>query len=123
MLKDTCRFLLLLLGAGLVAPAAAAPGNGWGPPVDYNRDVRPILAANCFKCHGLDTNHRQAGLRLDTAEGALLRLPSGHAAVVPGKPAASELFQRITATTPMVMPPASTGKHLTGRQIDTLRRW
>jgi hypothetical protein len=88
--------------------------------ISYDRDVQPILSENCFACHGMDTGKRMAGLRLDRAEGAYGRLATGHAAIVPGKPQASELVRRITARS---MPPAYSGKKLTAEQIATLRRW
>jgi hypothetical protein len=109
--------LCILLSSG---HAAAAPQPA--APVDYNRDVRPILAENCYACHGMDANKRVAGLRLDTAD-ALKRLPSGRVAVVPGDLKASALYTRVIAKSPAVMPPVSTGKTLTPSQIETLRRW
>jgi len=54
-----------VLGLGMVSGAAAATG-----PVQFNRDVRPILSDQCFACHGFDAKHRKAGLRLDVAESA-----------------------------------------------------
>ena len=66
------------------APAGVGPAL---PPVDYNWQVRPILADNCFSCHGLDATKRRAGLRLDQAEGAYAR------AIVRNKPDESDLFR------------------------------
>src|SRR5262245_43236917 len=63
--------------------------------VDYARDVRPILSQHCFKCHG--TDQQKGGLRLDGSERATAELKSGHRAIVPGKPAASELMRRVTS--------------------------
>ena len=59
------------------------------------RDVRSILSENCFACHGPDDKQRKAGLRLDIKQGALGKLKSGGAAVVPGKADESELIFRI----------------------------
>jgi hypothetical protein len=90
-----------------------------GHLIDYDRDVRPILADNCFSCHGPDPHTREAGIRLDIREDAIL---SG--AVVPEIPQASPLLRRITATVPnQMMPPPATGKKLSASQIETLRRW
>lgn len=95
----------------------------WGAPVDFDRDIRPILSENCFFCHGPDDSSRQADLRLDTREGAT-RLVDGHAAVVPGKVADSRLIQRINSTDPDVqMPPPSSQRRLTREQRDLLTRW
>jgi mono/diheme cytochrome c family protein len=96
-----------------------------GPALAFNKDVRPILAANCYACHGPDRNNRQAGLRLDREEVAKGPLASGHVAIVPGAPAKSALIQRITDPDEQRrMPHVSSGKERLGRsQIDTLRRW
>src|SRR5215472_519445 len=93
------------------------------PPVDFNRDVRPILSDNCFACHGPDEKHRLAGLRLDTAEG-LLADRGGYKVVVPGDPATSRLVARISSADKATrMPPAQAGAALSGAQIETIRRW
>jgi hypothetical protein len=93
-------------------------------PVQFQRDVLPILAENCFACHGFDKAARQAGLRLDDATSATAALESGSRAIVPGKPEASELVARITSSDiDLRMPPAETGKTLTAEQQDVLRRW
>ncbi|MFP6752575.1 MAG: c-type cytochrome domain-containing protein [Pirellulaceae bacterium] len=92
-------------------------------PVNFNRDIRPILSNNCFACHGPDKNERQADLRLDQREGALSKLESGTAAIVPGDVAGSELIRRIQARGDDRMPPAETQKQLTASQRDLLMRW
>jgi len=89
--------------------------------ISFNRDIRPILSDKCFFCHGFDEHERKAGLRLDVAEGAFADL-GGYAAVVPGRPAVSELVLRINdADDPM--PPVDSHKELTPGEIDLLTRW
>lgn len=90
--------------------------------IDFNRDIRPILSNNCFKCHGPDPAAREAGLRLDRPEGMTALLDSGVAAVVPGNTAASELLARITTSDDRErMPP--TGEGLNTAQVAQLRTW
>jgi mono/diheme cytochrome c family protein len=93
--------------------------------VSFNKDVRPILADNCYACHGPDRNHRQRDLRLDLEEVATAPLPSAAIAIVPGHPETSALLQRVTDPDEQKrMPHVSSGKpRLTAAQIDTLRRW
>jgi hypothetical protein len=101
----------------LAAPAAAAD------PVEFNRDVRPILSDACFKCHGFDPKARKAKLRLDVPDGAFAARPDG-TPVVPGDPARSTVWERITSTDPdAVMPPADAHKPLTAAQKATIRAW
>jgi hypothetical protein len=94
--------------------------------VDYNLHIRPILSDRCFKCHGPDANARKANLRLDSYEGAIAALkdnPSGHA-IVPGDPALSEVYRRIsTADTSEVMPPIKSNLKLSSDEIDLIRKW
>ncbi len=91
--------------------------------VRFNRDVRPILAEKCFHCHGPDAHARQADLRLDQAENALAPR-EGFRIITPGKPEASDLYNRITATADSVhMPPPDQERQLTPVEIDLLKRW
>ena len=92
-------------------------------PVNFNRDIRPILSNYCFACHGPDKNERQADLRLDQREGAIATLESGMAAIIPGDVTGSELIRRIQAGGDDRMPPAETQKQLTADQRDLLTRW
>ncbi len=108
---------LWTVGAGIHLLTAAKP------PLDYDRDVRPILSENCFLCHGQDPKKRMAGLRLDSFEGATAPRPTG-AALTPGKPEASAMFQRITAEHPARrMPPVASNRSLNTEQIGILKRW
>jgi hypothetical protein len=105
------------------APASAATPSG--PRLTFNKDVRPILADNCYTCHGPDRNRRQMGLRLDREDVAKSPLPSGNVAIVPGHPEKSALYERITNPDEQKrMPHVSSGKgRLLPAQIETLRRW
>src|ERR1044071_3391603 len=124
-MKSITKISILGVGSGLTLLCAslASPTEGKQRPVDFARDVRPILSEKCFACHGKDEKQRQAGLRLDLREAAVVKGSSGHIPIVPGKPASSALVARITATGPLKMPPAATGKKLTAEDIATLKRW
>ncbi|MBL8842691.1 MAG: PSD1 domain-containing protein [Planctomycetes bacterium] len=94
-----------------------------GDPLDYGRDVRPLLAKHCFPCHGPDESTRRAKLRLDREEFAHAER-DGDFALVAGDPAASLVWQRITADDPReVMPPPSTRRTLSDGEKETLRAW
>ena len=91
--------------------------------VDFSRDVRPILAANCFKCHGPDEATREAELRLDLRESAVSDL-GDRRAISPSDPAQSELIARVTSDDEFEqMPPTDSGLSLTEEDIQTLRLW
>jgi hypothetical protein len=90
----------------------------------YDREIRPLLSDACYKCHGPDGEERKAGLRLDLKDSALKPGESGQVAVVPGKPAESELIRRILSDDPNeIMPPPDSGKKLTAAQKDLIKRW
>jgi hypothetical protein len=110
-----------VVALALVAfPVSAAP---LPKVVDFNRDIRPILSDNCWKCHGPDRSQRKAGLRLDTKDG-LLGKGEETAVVVPGKPDMSELYRRlICSEESRRMPQVKSGKSLTERQIALVKKW
>jgi mono/diheme cytochrome c family protein len=110
----------------LLASAATTVANpaGEGRPIDFNRDIRPILSDRCFACHGPDDAERKARLRLDLRDDALRPSRSGDPAIVPGKPDESPLLQRILTHDPdEVMPPPKTGKTVSPEQVELLRQW
>ncbi|EON77164.1 hypothetical protein ADIS_2374 [Lunatimonas lonarensis] len=94
--------------------------------ISYNFHVRPILSDNCFACHGPDPNTREAGLRLDTEEGAYAALkenPNAHA-IVPGNAKNSEIIKRIVSDDPgEVMPPPQSNLKLTEEEKAILTKW
>jgi len=81
----------------------AAPAHA---EVRFNRDIRPIMAETCFRCHGPDKSSRMAGMRLDIRDEALKLTQRGTVPIVPGDPEKSGIIQRIFADPARVMPPA-----------------
>jgi len=94
--------------------------------LDFNKDVQPVLASNCFSCHGPDPAARKAGLRLDLAETAFKKRPGHRDAIVPGHPEQSELIARIESTDPHhLMPQTAEGeaKPMKASDIAILKEW
>ena len=103
------------LGQGSVQAVAAE--------IDFQQDIRPILAEHCYQCHGADADRRQAGLRLDERAGATKNLSSGRRAIAPGRPKRSSLLYRIRAKDPDTRMPPGRSASLTAAQIALLQRW
>jgi hypothetical protein len=106
---------LVCLAAG---PMAWAAGPG------FNRDVRPILSANCFLCHGQDAEEHGDGLRLDIREEALANR-DGVVAIVPGDPDKSAVIRHITSADPdeLMPPPKAHLSALKPGEVDILKNW
>jgi hypothetical protein len=121
-LLPRCLFLLSVLAVSTLVNIARGdgPATPQRPPgkLDFNRDIRPILADNCFACHGPDAKKRKGDLRLDVHDATLKNI------LAPGKPAESELVKRITsADAAKRMPPPSFKKTLSPLQIGLLKEW
>lgn len=98
------KFVLFLVCLVLHTPRALIAAE----ELTFNEHVRPILANNCFHCHGPDEEDRQADLRLD----------------VPGEVDFDLVLERITSNDPdYVMPPPGSHKKLSSEQIETLEQW
>ena len=106
--------VLPLLAIGLAPTAAPAAA----PSLTFERDVRSIFKAHCFECHG-ETKQLKGELDLRLKRFLVSGGESG-AAIVPGKPDASLLIERVAAGD---MPPGTDSKKLTPAQIDVIRRW
>src|SRR5690606_14381077 len=107
-----------LVAAGFPSPAVAAE------PVQFNRDIRPILSNHCFNCHGPDAGTREADLRLDNRAGLLGDGKDAAGVIVPGQIEESPLWQRISSSDPFEqMPPPEYGKPLTAQQKELIRQW
>ncbi|MCR9198038.1 MAG: DUF1553 domain-containing protein [Planctomycetaceae bacterium] len=114
----TIRRVLLAAG-GLITLSSLATPLVAQERLQFNRDVRPILAEHCFSCHGFDSASREADLRLDLRDAAVAA-----AAIVPHDVDGSEAIARVTADDPdVVMPPPEFKKPLSAEQVATLKRW
>ncbi len=94
--------------------------------LDFNQDVQPILASNCFSCHGPDPEMRKANLRLDLEESAFRKRAGKPDAIVPGHPDSSELIRRIESKDPhYLMPQSAQGeaKPMKPEDVAVLRQW
>ncbi len=110
----------LLLGACALLTVSLSTAA----PVDFNREIRPIMSDTCFRCHGPDKSSRMMGMRLDLRDEAIKPLPDGHTPIVPGDPDKSEIVKRIFEPNPAkAMPPQAAHKTLTQAQKETIRRW
>ena len=115
-------FLLKPLMLALAIFGVTFPCFG-APKVDFSREVLPILSDNCFYCHGPDSGHRKAKLRLDDETDAK-KDRDGEAVIVPGDIEKSLLVARIvTKDEDDLMPPHDSNKKLSSAQIDLLKRW
>ena len=116
-----CAVLCIPQYQGADAPRspAAQPAKANANGIEYNRDIQPILAENCFACHGADSAARKANLRLDLREAAIEL-----GAIVPGKPEKSAMISRIHADGEKeLMPPLKSNKKLTPAQRELLKKW
>jgi hypothetical protein len=122
MRKQTSIAVVCLLAVGgfFCTPAASfAAEPAKAPPVDYSRDIKPVLAASCYACHGPDEGKRKGKLRLDLREEAIKK------ALKPGDATGSPLYERlVTKEADEMMPPPSSKKDkLTPAQVEQVRRW
>ncbi len=96
------------------------------PTVDFNRDVRPLLAQHCWPCHGQDKDALKmtGGISLDSFSGATAD-HHGMRAIVPGDPSKSQAVFRMSSADPDVqMPPKGSGiKPLSAAEIATIKTW
>ncbi len=114
-----CRLFSSLSLFFVLSSAAAAPSS---EPVDFFRDVEPILRENCYACHG--PRIQSGGLRLDSRESAGQGGASGRPPIVPGRSRDSILFQALTAndSSDIRRMPAFADP-LPGTEIELIRRW
>ena len=94
------------------------------PAVRFQQEILPLLTTRCLRCHGPDSETREAGLQLDDPDSALAELDSGVQAIVPGQPDQSGLIERIYSDDEdLRMPPESTGLALSAHERQLFRRW
>ena len=114
---------ITVFALGTLLDIAVALGRSAEPagtkPVDYTRDIKPILSGQCYACHGPDEGKRKAKLRLDDRDSAVKN------AIVPGKADESALIERVSSDDPeeMMPPPASKKGPITKEQAELLKRW
>ena len=95
------------------------------PPVDYLKEVRPILARHCLSCHGADAAKRKAKLRLDGPDPMAVSIKRSTPVIVPGNPESSGLYQRVTSEndSQRMPPPDTENNPLQAEEILVLKNW
>ena len=89
----------------------------------FEKNIRPVLAAKCYKCHSAEADKVKGGLLLDTRDGIRQGGDSGHA-VVPGNPGESLLLKALHYTDKdMSMPPEKSGGKLPDKVIADFEAW
>tara|TARA_R110002072_G_scaffold67163_3_gene165108 strand:- start:118036 stop:122388 length:4353 start_codon:yes stop_codon:yes gene_type:complete len=124
-LNLSLRWLVPLLAIGSIAAQheGVVPSKETSHTVDFLRDVRPILTAHCYECHGPDGDQRKGDLRLDRKHDAFAKFED-YAIIVPGDAKASELMLRIVSEDPdEAMPPPKVDDKLKPAEIEILRKW
>ncbi len=123
LFRPFCNAVTLLMPGLFVSLLLVNVNFADAEEIDFNTQIRPLLSNNCLTCHGPDEDERAAGLRLDTEAGSRADL-GGYAAIVPGKPAASELIQRLTTDDEeLKMPPEGKGRRLSSEEVELVRQW
>jgi len=133
MFNRKSQFVFILTFIGIIAscgvdkPVEILEAELFIPEeIDYNIHVKPILSDRCFSCHGPDVNTREAGLRLDIAEGAYEPLQNNKrkVAISPGKLHKSEVFNRlISGDSNLMMPPPTSNVSLSSQEKAIIIRW
>ncbi|MEC9080203.1 MAG: DUF1549 domain-containing protein, partial [Verrucomicrobiota bacterium] len=101
----------------LILVLTSSACNLLGQAVDFESQIKPLLSAGCFACHGPDENARKADLHLYSREGAM-------DVITPGNPDDSELFRRLNTTDQEdLMPPPDSKLALSGEEKELIRRW
>ncbi len=114
------------IGSTLTAAlfAGASPLCFAEDSVDFERQIRPLLADHCFKCHGPDVRARKGRPGFNSFENATKPNRNGIAPIVPGKPDDSEMIRRVSSDDEKYrMPPAEVSPALHADEIEALRRW
>ena len=109
-------FIILVLFDSFSIDSLGRPENS--EPINFNRDVRPILSDNCWSCHGPDKGNRKAKLRLDISD------HSKSGVIIPGNALESTMIERILSNdADEVMPPIDHRKKLTVEEKEILTNW
>ena len=117
--KPACLLLLLAICCRPLAAAEGELPEAAGHKIDFEKEIRPLLAERCLKCHG--TKKQKGGLRLDLGAAAMKGGDSG-AAILPGKSAESRLILLVAGKDKKLKMPPS-GPRLLAPQIAALRAW
>ena len=110
-----------LMISGMLVSLASVAWSAEPQAPDFAREIQPVFAKRCYKCHG--PNAAEAGLRLSSREDALKSLESGRSAVVPGNLETSELLKRVRSTDETLRMPPEGKPQLSKEEILQIIHW